>query len=220
MLKVVRTELNKAIANMEEVFSGTKEVIAKYQAEKSLLDEKEDHLNQYLRDLQNDHTANVVSQQNTTDISEVIYLQKQSKELVNESRIIESLLEDLEGERLQLKLRYAPLIQGAYEREMAKAQRQFDVNDEVDNLLYQLVLGISDYAHEVRKQHNAMIPIVEEFLDSGEVLEANKRFNQVFSHENGNLPYWQTNKTVLHREDIRLACGGNVPPEIRPKEVK
>ncbi|MBT2730328.1 hypothetical protein J7E63_26155 [Bacillus sp. ISL-75] len=88
IFKVDRKAIDKAVEGMN-LFNDTKKCLAAYHAEANKLVDKGKLLDQKLQDLQFKHTAILLDLQNTDDISEQIYLNKQARDAVNETTVIE-----------------------------------------------------------------------------------------------------------------------------------
>ncbi|PFK03471.1 hypothetical protein COI97_14505, partial [Bacillus cereus] len=59
MLKIDRTAIDTAIEEME-LFTATKEVLAKYEAEKGILEKREEALTERLAQLQEQHSQTLI----------------------------------------------------------------------------------------------------------------------------------------------------------------
>lgn len=220
MLKIDRSAVDEAIKNMN-MFTATLEVLASYEAEKKVLKERGEHLTQKLAQLQEQHATTLIDREVAKDSpSEYVYLSKQLKEIDEETKVLNSLQEQLKDEFTELKLKYAPTIAENYRKDKV-AKAEFDVNATVEYVRYELIKAIADYANEVKKQDAPLMPLIYEFLDDKEVMEAYRGFRRTFDFDRTDLYYSEANNAVIHRQNIFLACSGGMPSEIRkPKEKK
>jgi hypothetical protein len=81
---------------------------------------------------------------------------------------------------------------------------------------------LTEIGKQMQIQYHAIAPDVLEIYEDPKVAESFTATQLRFDSDSYRMPYWQANKTVVHREDIRWACGGSMPPNIRKpqKEVK
>lgn len=220
MLQIDRTAIDKAIEEME-MFTATKEVLAKYETEKVLLEKREIALNERLAKLSTQHAQTLIDREFATDnVSEYILLSQQLTKFNEEVKLITSLQEQLKEDFTELKLKYAPTIQEVYSKDLREKDK-LPVNDMVDSVRYELIKSITDYAREVRNQQAPLMPVIGEFLDDKEVMESNRGFQRLFDFDRTNVHYSESQQSVIHRQDIFTACSGNMPTEIRkPKDVE
>ncbi|PFB15489.1 hypothetical protein CN399_12545 [Bacillus cereus] len=220
MLKIDRTAVDKAIEEME-LFTATKEVLANYEAEKKVLEKREEALNERLAMLSSQHAQTLIDREFATEnVSEYILLSQQLTKFNEEVQLITSLQEQLKEDFTELKLKYAPTIQATYGKEL-RAKDDLHVNDMVDSVRYELLKAVTDYAREVRNQQAPLMPVIEEFLDDEKVMESNRSFKRSFEFDSTNLYYSESQKSVIDRMHVFSACSGNFPSDIRkPKEAE
>jgi hypothetical protein len=216
MLKIDRSAVDKAIEDLE-MFTATKKVLREYEAEKEVLVKRGDDLSKRVAELQKEHTRLLLEREGSKDnTSDYIYLSKLTA-ADEEMKIIISLQEQLKEDFTSLKMKYAPIIQATYSKDLS-AKNQLPVNDMVEYARYELVKAIYDFACEVRKQQSPLLPAIGEFLDDKTVMESNRGFGRLFEFDQTNLYYSEFDKTVIHRLDIFSACSGNMPTNItKPK---
>ncbi|EJR43719.1 hypothetical protein IIM_05357 [Bacillus cereus VD107] len=220
MLQIDRTAVDTAIKEME-LFTATKEVLARYEDEKALLEKREEALNERLAQLSSQHAQTLIDREFATEnVSEYILLSQQLTKFNEEVQLITSLQEQLKEDFTELKLKYAPTIQTTYSKEL-RAKDELNVNDMVDSVRYELIKAVHDYAREVRNQQAPLMTTIGEFLDDTAVLEANRGFKRLFEFDSTNVYYSESQQSVINRQDIFTACSGNFPSNIiRPKDVK
>lgn len=220
MLKIDRTAIDKAIAEME-LFTATKEVLASYEAEKEVLEKREEALKERLTQLQSQHTQTLIDREVAKDNpSDYIYLSAQLTKIDDDVKILISLQDQLKEDFTALRKQFAPTIQETYSRDLREKDK-LPVNNMVDSVRYELIKAITDYAKEVRKQQAPLMTTMSEFLDDKEVMEANRGFQRLFEFDSTNLYYSESQKSVIDRMHVFSACSGNMPSEIRkPKDVK
>lgn len=215
MLKIDRSEVDKAIENLE-MFTDTEKVLDDYETEKKVLIKREEDLNKRVVELQEEHTQLLLDREIVKDsTSDYIYLSKQLSVANDEMQIIVSLQEQLKDDFRALKQKYIPIIRGTYSKDL-QGKNEFPVNFTVESVRYELIKAIADYANEIREQQQPLIPLIGEFLDDEELMEENRGFRRLFEFDSTNLSYTgELSKSFIHRNHIFYACGGNVHPEIR-----
>lgn len=220
MLKIDRKEIDKAIEEMQ-LFTDTKEVLAKYESEKEVLEKREIALNERLAKLSSQHAQTLIDREFATEnVGEYILLSQQLTKFNEEVQLINSLLDQLKDDFTELKLKFAPTIQEVYSKDLREKDK-LPVNDMVDYVRYELLKSVTDYAKEVRSQQAPLMLTIGEFLDDKEVMEANRGFKRLFEFDSTHLYYSESQNTVLDRRHVFSACGGQMPSQIRkPKEVK
>lgn len=202
-----------------DLFTETKKVVKQYQAKNEGLNQQESELKSELVDIQAEHTANLMSHETAT-LSERIYLNIQAKGLADKAGVINAMLEEVEEKRTALKIQTVASLQEAITKD-ARVKSQYDTNEIVDTHLYRMFTELTEIGGQFQNQYRAIAPEVLEIFEDPKVQEAFPNKLR-FDSDSYKMPYWQANKTVVHREDIRWACGGHMPPNIRKpqKEVK
>ncbi len=220
MLKIDRSAVDTAIEEME-LFTATKEVLKQYEAEKEVLEKRGDALAERLAQLQEQHTQTLIDREVAKDNpSDYIYLSTQLTKIDDEVKILLSLQDQLKDAFTALKQKFAPTIKETYRQDLREKDK-LHVNDIVDSVRYELIKSIYDYAREIRNQQAPLMTTIGEFLDDKEVMETNRGFQRLFEFDRTNLYYSESQKSVIHRQDIFTACSGNFPTNItQPKDVK
>ncbi|MGQ8856978.1 hypothetical protein, partial [Bacillus sp. TSA_307] len=207
MLRIDRTAIDTAIEEME-LFTATKEVLASYEAEKEVLEKREEALNERLAKLSTQHSQTLMDREFATEnVSEYILLSQQLTKFNEEVQLINSLQEQLKDDFTALKQKYAPTIQATYGKDL-KTKDKLHVNDMVDSVRYELIKAITDYAREVRNQQAPLMDTMSEFLDDETVMESNRGFQRLFEFDATNLHYSESQKAVIDRMHIFSACSG------------
>lgn len=221
MLKIDRSAVDTAIENLEGMFSNTEKVLSDYEAEKADLEKRGNDLSDRLNELQLLYTETLIKREEEKNTASYIKLSKQLNEADEERKIIVSLQEQLNEDFQQLKQKYIPVIRETYNKD-SRAMSAFDVNYEVDNVRYELVKAIADYANAVRKEDSKVIGIVrDEFLSDSALMYENRGFQRAFDSDRTKLSYFNSMPNLLTKNNINLACGGGIASEIRkPKEGK
>ncbi|HGE5804339.1 TPA: hypothetical protein ACGGKZ_004715 [Bacillus thuringiensis] len=220
MLKVDRTAVDIAIEEME-LFTATKEVLANYEAEKEVLERREEALEERLAQLQEQHAQTLIDREVAKDNpSDYIYLSAQLTKIDDEVKILISLQGQLKEDFTALKQKFAPTVQATYSKDL-RGKDQLPVNGMVEHVRYELLKAISDYAREVRTQQAPLMETIGEFLDDEKVMEENRSFHRLFEFDSTNVYYSESQQSVIYRQDIFTACSGNFPSNItQPKDVK
>ncbi|MFD6440562.1 hypothetical protein ACFWDG_12260 [Peribacillus sp. NPDC060186] len=222
MLKIDRLELDKAIENME-MFTATKEVLAEYEAEKNLLEKRGEGFNKKIVELQEEHAATMIDRETVAkdSISDYIYLSGKMKKIDDEMTTVLSLEDQLKDDFRELKQKFIPIIRDTYSKDLS-AKNEFDVNHAVELVRYELLKSISDFASEVRKQQQPLLPLIGEFLDDEELMENNRSFRRTFEFDSIYLSYTgDLGNSVIAKHHVFSAVGGNLHPDIqKPKDVE
>jgi hypothetical protein len=204
---------------VDDLFTETRKTVKQYKAKCKDLNKQESELKAELVNLQAEHTANLMGQESAT-LSERVYLNLQAKGLVDKSSVINAMLEEVEEKRTALKLETVSSLQEALTKD-ARVKSQYDTNEIVDGYLYKMFAELTEIGGQMQSQYRAIAPEVLEIFEDPKVQEAFPNKLR-FESDSYKMPYWQANKTVVNREDIRWACGGHMPPNVRKpkKEVK
>ncbi|EGI2115034.1 hypothetical protein FH832_003102 [Listeria monocytogenes] len=204
---------------VKKLFTETEKVIAAYKEEAEKLDQQESELTAELEALQLEMTANILAQENA-GVSDLVYLKIQAKEINHKAEVIAVLLEELKQNRVDLKLKYVPLLRQSQGVD-GKVRAEYDINAIVDKYKWLMFTEIAGIGKQVLNQYSTIAPDLMEILDDREVTKVHPRVMNQFSSESYKPTFWQDIKTVVHREDIRLACSGSLPQGLKqPKDVK
>jgi len=220
MIQIDHSALYKAIENME-MFTATKEVLADYETQKGVLLKRGDDLNEKVAELQEQHKQLLLDREIAKDnTSDYIYLSKQLTATNDDMQVIVSLQEQLKEDFRSLKQKYIPIIQNTYGEDLT-AKNEFDVNHTVELVRFELLSSIAEYASAVRKQQQPLLPLIGEFLDDEELMTEHKSFRRTFVFDSTYLNYTgDPSNTVLAKNHIHYAVGGNLHPDIRKPKVK
>jgi hypothetical protein len=204
---------------VKPLFKETEKVIAAYKEEVQKLDERGRELEAEVAVLSEEMTANLTEQE-TADVSTLVYLKIQAKEINKKAEVIAVLLEELKEDRTELKLKYVPLLRKSQSVD-GKVRAEYNVNAIVDKYKWLMFTEIAEIGKQVLNQYSTIAPDLMEILDDKEVTKVHPRVMNQFSSESYKPTFWQDIKTVIHREDIRLACSGSLPQGLKqPKDVK
>lgn len=215
MLKIDRSAVDAAIENIEMMFTDTQAVLDNYETEKEVLVKRGYDFNKKVSELQEQHTQLLLDRESSKgSTSNYIKLSKQLTATNEEVQTIVSLQEQLKEDFTSLKMKYAPIVEATYRKDLS-AKNQLNVNAMVEHARYELVKAIQDFASEVKNQQRPLQSAIDEFLDDREVMEINRNFERLFEYDQTNLYYSEPLKTVIGRRDIFTACAGVMPSEIR-----
>jgi hypothetical protein len=218
-VKVDRKSIDKMIKEIS-LFDETKSVLTAYQKEVSKLNEREEELNKQLEEIQEKHTQNLLDQE-SADVSELIYLKKMNRELVYETEVITSLLEELAEEKASLKIKYVPLINQAKREDMNNNAGRYNANEIVTQLRYEMLKIIADVSAEMKRQYRSVEPDVLEIFDDPKVKETFLERQVTFNDQFYKPSYSESMKTVISKDDVFYSLSGNVPSSVpKPKGVK
>jgi hypothetical protein len=214
-IKVDKKGVKKVIDEME-LFGHTKEVVSEYQIHFNKLDDREKELNRQLEEIQEKHTQNLLDQE-TADVSELIYLKKMGRELVYETEVITSLLEQTNEEMTELKFHYAPLINKALSNDSTARVGKYDFSPLVDEVMGELLNAIAEVGMEFRKQYAEVHPAVTDVIKDKKVMERWPRYHYVFKPENYRPIF---SKETVKEEDFKTAASGKVPSRFQQQDSK
>ncbi|RAS88191.1 hypothetical protein A3863_14445 [Priestia endophytica] len=200
---------------VKELFNDVKKFIAAYQSEVAKLDQREEKLKGELEALQLEMNENVMSQENA-NVSDLIYLKVQAKEIVQKSEVIAVLLEELAEERTALKLKYVPL----YRQALAKSPTgEYNANEIVERHKYEMLTEIASIGKQMRLQYLEIAPDVEEVFQDERVLEQFPRLKYQFNYDSYKPSFNWLEKSVVAKNEVVSASQGNLPSGLKqPKE--
>lgn len=117
-----------------DLFKETRLVVAEYVAKSEGLEQQKQELKGELVALQSEMTAILLDQEGA-NLSERIYLKAQAKEINSRAEIINSMLEEIEDEKIALKMLFVPLLKPAQAKD-GQVWAQYDANAIVDKYKY------------------------------------------------------------------------------------
>jgi hypothetical protein len=219
-IKIDTKAIDKAVKDMN-LFDDTKNAIALYKAEENKLDKKELLLKQKQQDLQIEHTTNLLDQQTTDDVGELVYLNKQARDIVNETAIISTMLECLNEAKTDLKIKYAPIFQEAITKDLQAKGGKYDVTEIIVQLRYTMLEAISVIGEEMALQYKEVSPDILEVFEDKEVLETYPRMRYAFNQEMWRPTINMNTDRVLDTNDFLYAKMGFITSRIgKPQGVK
>ncbi|TVX77815.1 hypothetical protein FQP34_22035 [Peribacillus simplex] len=220
MLKIDRSAVDTAIENMV-LFTASIEVLADYETEKQVLVKRGEGFSKRISEIREEHAGTMIDRETVAkdSTSDYIYLSGKMKQLDDEMKIILSLQDQLKEDFRELRQKHLPIIQGTYRNDLS-AKSEFRVNETVELVRYELLKAIADYAREVKKQQQPLLPLIGEFLDDEELMSNNAGFRRLFSSDSTNLSYFEAGKSVIAKNHVLSSINGNLHPEIRKPQVK
>lgn len=171
MLKIDRTAIDKAIEEME-LFTATKEVLAKYEVEKEVLEKREEALNERLEKLSTQHAQTLMDREFASEnVSEYILLSQQLTKFNEEVKILNSLQKEVKANFTELKKKYMPIIQETYKNDSAARLKHFNIGETIAHVQNELKQVISDYKKAIHEQDQQVMPVIyDDFLDDSELM--------------------------------------------------
>lgn len=219
-IKLDTKAIDKAVRDMQ-LFTHTKTAISLYKAEAEKLTDKESQLKQKLEDLQIEHTANILDQQSTDDVDELVYLGKQAKDIVSETALINTMLERVNEAKTEIKIKYATIFQEAITKDQQAKVGKYYVTDIIVHLRYTMLEAISEIGQEMALQYNEVSPDVLEIFVDKQVLETYPRMKYAFNPEMWRPIINMNTDRVLDTNDFAYARKGSVTSRIgKPQGVK
>lgn len=217
MITINRKDVDKLLKEMD-LFVHTKVAVSAYKEELKQLEERGEKLAEKLAAVQAEHTENLLKLNGTTDVDEIITLKFENINLVSNSKVVSFLLEGLEEEKTDLKVKHAPLYEAATKADMKARSGKYDANAIVDVLRYEMVRSIADIGMKMQEQFFAVEADVKEVFDDVAVKENHVNIGRGFTPEHYKPSYSEFSKTVVSKQDIFTAISGQMPPNIRKPE--
>lgn len=219
MIKIDRKEVDKLLNDMD-LFVHTKAALVDYKAELKQLEVRGEKLEEKLARIQSEHTENLLKLEGNTDVNAIIELKMENIHLVSKSKVVAALLESLEEEKTDLKIKHAPLFDAALKTDMQARGGKYDLNQIIDIVRYEMIRAIADIGKEMKKQFFAIESDVKEVFDDVAVRETYVQIGRGFTQEHYQPFYSEFDKTVISKQDIFTAVSGQIPQRIRkPEEV-
>ncbi|KKK37528.1 hypothetical protein WQ57_13910 [Mesobacillus campisalis] len=215
-MKADRKQIEKAIKEMN-LFEGSKKALQAYRAEVKKINEQEKKLKETLEGLQAEHTANLLDQEITDDVSQLVYLNRQARDIIMETQVIESMLERLAEAKTETKLKYAPIIKDATYKDLSVKGKKYDLTDFATNIRYQFIEAVAEVGREMDTQYREIAPEILELFQDEAVLEVYPRMKYEFNRE-----YWKPTiqlSEFLSESDLTYAKMGSITVA-KPKDVK
>ena len=210
-----KKELKKLIEGMD-LYPNTKEVVAQYKAIADKVDERKTLLQEQLDDVKQKHLQNLLDQE-TANVAEIIYLKIQTKKMVEEMQIIDTLVAEAKQEKEELMIHYYSIYRKALSKDGAIA-KGYNVTPIVDSVLSQTMAIIAEVGAEAREQYLEMSPDIDELFGDSKVRETFPRIlDESFKFERHNLSFSGSN-TVLASHEIETAISGRVPDRFKVTE--
>ena len=200
---------------VKKLFTEVEKVMAAYKEEAEKLDKQERELNAELESLQAEMTANILAQENA-GVSDLVYLKIQAKDISQKSEIINILLEELKGERTELKLKYVPLIR----QSLAKSPKsEYQATEIVERYKYGMLAEIAEIGKQMQSQYYEMAPEIAEVFEDEGVLEQYPRLKYHFTYDSYKPSFSWLDKSVVSKNEVTMACSGSLPQGLKqPKE--
>ncbi|MEW4286735.1 hypothetical protein [Priestia koreensis] len=199
---------------VKPLFAEAEKAIAAYQEEVKKLDEQEQELKTELTVLQDEMTANLLDQENAS-VSELVYLKIQAKEINQKTDIINVLIEELKDERIELKIKYVPLIRSALGQTGAY---EYDATKIAEKYRYLMLTEIASIGQQMQEQYRKISPHIAEVYEDKEVLERFPRLRDHFTYENYQPRFSWFDKSVVSKNEVFSACRGGLPQGLKKPE--
>lgn len=217
MITINRKSVDKLITGMD-ILMLTKVAVANYKADLQLLEDRGQKLSEKLATIQQSHTDNLLKLDGCTDVDQIITLKLENINLVANTKVVSSLLEGLEEEKTDLKVKHAPLYEAATKADMQARGGKYDANVIVSELRYQMIRSIADIGKAMQEQYFSIEADVKEVFDDIAVKETHVHIGRGFTPEHYRPSYSEFSKTVVSKQDIFTAISGQIPPNIRKTE--
>ncbi|MGG0788279.1 hypothetical protein ABE132_06005 [Peribacillus simplex] len=202
---------------VKDLFVETKKVVNEYKKEAELLDQQEQELNAELEALQAEMTA-IMMDMETAGVSDKIYLKIRQKEIVSKTKIIGTILEELQEEKSALTVKYAPAVKEAIGKDRkTKSQDNYDVTEIVNRHLYEMFKEVAEAGEAMQSQYRAIEHDVLDVFEDEAVKEQYPRLvEKALFKDYMYKPYYYGS---LLKTELESACYGNIPKDVKaPKE--
>lgn len=217
LITLDRTHLDKAIKDLS-LFTETKKVIKEYEKEESKLDEREAFLSTRLEGLREKQLKNLQEQQVYRNIDDLVYLQRNAKEINNEIGILETLLEELKGDYQALKFKYAPAFKESSSKDRLEINQKYGVTDDLEQLKFDLLSTLMDLKKVLSTELIQVAKANEVLMDK----QVNEEFRTEYSLLSSSIvkpvfsyPY----PNLISRNEVWAACDGSVSMN-NPRKIK
>lgn len=208
--------LNEFISNID-VLPNTREVVKQYEAEIERLEEREDYLKKQREDfLEQQFKLMQEMDVNKDNISEYIYTKKLYMENVKEIGIVDALLDEMKEEYKEVRLKYFPLFAKAESAD--RPHQNHNANPLVKKVLAETMEVIARAGKEVKNQYYSVSPVLNEFKEDNDVLEAFPRVRYIYNPALFEIRYSDEmgyGGVELTRSHVNTACNGNVPDHLK-----
>lgn len=202
---------------VKPLFKEAEKVIAAYQEEVTKLDDRERELNAELAVLSAEMTTNLTEQE-TAEVSTLVYLKIQAKEINQKAEVIAVLIEELKAERTELKLKYVPLIRNALSQ---SPKGEYQATEIVERYKYEMLKEISEIGKQMRKQYYEIAPDITEIFEDEGVLKQYPRLKYHFTYDSYKPSFNWLDRNVISKNEVTTACSGSLPQGLKPpKDVK
>lgn len=207
-----------ANTKVKPLFKEAEKVIAAYKDEVQQLDNQEHELNAEHESLQAEMTANLLAQENA-GVSDLVYLKIQAKEISQKSAIINVLLEELKAERIELKLKYVPLIRKSL---ATSPKSEYNATEIVERHKYEMLAEIAEIGKQMQSQYYEMAPDIAEIFEDEGVLKQYPRLKYHFSYDSYKPSFNWLDRNVVSKNEVTIACSGSLPQGLKQptKDVK
>jgi hypothetical protein len=215
-----RKAVDKAINEMD-LFPQTKEVITAYQNEVSKLDQKELELKGRLEALQCQLTSNFMEKELTDDLSLLVNLSLQAKDINSEADVLNTMLEQVNEKKLEVKFRYVPIYQQALRNDYQEVLK-IDANGIVEQLRYALLKAIADLSNEMNSQYQEVAPAIYQVYEDPTIMKSFPALQHQFYKKMYTPRYMEANSIIIQRQDVFTAVEAGIVhypnPEVKANE--
>lgn len=202
---------------VKPLFKEAEKVIAAYQEEVTKLDDREREFNAELIVLSAEMTANLTEQE-TADVSPLVYLKIQAKEIKQKAEVIAVLIEEIKAERTELKLKYVPLIR----KSLAQSPKsEYNATEIVERHKYEMLAEIAEIGKQMQSQYYEMAPDIAEIFEDEGVLEQYPRLKYHFTYDSYKPSFNWLDRNVISKNEVTTACSGSLPQGLKQtKDVR
>lgn len=201
-----------------EMYGAVKEAIAAYKNELESLLQQEEQLNAELEEMQSKMVENNLSRE-VAGVSEKVYLLAENQEISSRSRLIESILEELQEEKHLLKVKYMDIYRTAA-GEAEEVKRQFNINSILDRHLLALFTEITSIANQMKAQHMEIFDDMAEVFADERINTEYRNARYKFTRDGYKLSYFESRSDLLKKDHISYALSGYMHPTFENLKTK
>jgi hypothetical protein len=202
---------------VKDLFVETKKVVEEYKKQAEVIHQQEQELKLELAVMQSEMDAIFLDMEATDSLSDKIYLHSKVKEIVSKAEIVETMLEDLEGEKTALKLKFSPLYQQALRKDSA-VKNSYSATQIVEKYKYLMLQEIAEIGEQMQSQYREISEDVYEVFEDSEVKKQYPRLEYYFHKDQYTPAFGWYGDAVVSKNEVFNAGRGNKPN--KPKHME
>lgn len=196
-------------AETMDLFIETKKVLASYNAEKSVLEERKTYLESSIKQLQENHAQITIEAETfKSEVGSYLAAQLQLKEIKMEIEVMNVLVEELNEELQQLKLQFFPQFDKSLNTDRANASK-IDINPIMQKVKDDLLDTVVELSVKMNQQFTEIAPEIFAITNDEQVQAQFPHKQHVFHQDQYRPAFGSANETLISKWDVFKAVGGN-----------